>query len=331
MNENKLIVELEGYLKDRKIEYSRDFKLAMISYLKSGGAAPLYLSPDNTKDFVDTICYCSKNGIRFVILGNASNCLFKDDMYDAVFISTKRMALIAYNQFRRSVTVDAGLMLPAFVNEVSRNRKTGFEGLSGIPGTIGGAIYMNAGAYGNEIADHIEDILICDQSGNKKTLTKIQAEFGFRQSIFQKRKDWVILSAKFNLKEGDLAEITNKIALCKSKRSMYQESVYPNLGSLFRTRDIYADIAKNSAIFGMVLWVMRKLSRIYGRKNNRFLNAITKMYYGLEYDSEKPYSDKTLNCLVNRGHLDFRKAMDFIKKMKAILGNKVELEIEVIE
>jgi len=329
MDNKELIIK---YLETKHIYFQRNLSLADLSYLKIGGLAAFFVIPENEEQVVDFVRFLKKNHCSYLIFGNGSNCLFGEGYIERIFISLKKLNRIVIDEENNMVNAEAGMFLPLFVNIVSQKGKTGFEGLNGIPGTIGGALRMNAGAYGNEIADKLADIKYLDGSGVINNISKTEARFSFRNSIFQEEfKSAVILSARFHLFSADQNEINRKIKIFQNNRSVYQEKKYPNLGSLFKTKDIYGDLARLSPGYAFLLWFLRKVSRFNGGKDNRIINYFTIKYFRLIYASEKPYSDKTLNCLVNRGHLTFAIAMEFIIQMKKILRDTLALEIEIVE
>jgi len=328
MDRKAKIVE---FLQDKNIKFEKDFLISKISYFKIGGTVPFFITPENIEQIVNLVKFLQTIEYPYKVIGNASNCLFKDSGIDKVIVSLKKFQKISTDENNNLVNVEAGVMLPLFVKTLSQKGKQGFEGLIGIPGTIGGAIFMNAGAYGNGICDNLIDISYLDRNGIIKIISKKETKFSFRYSIFQEFKDFIILSARFRLLNGNQKDIDEKIRLCQRDRNIYQETKYPNLGSLFKTRDIYEDIACQHKMYAYLLWFLRKTSKFYGRKNNRVINYFTIKYFNMNYGHEKPFSDKTLNCLVNRGNLTFKKAMVFIDMMKKILKNSVELEIEIVE
>lgn len=327
MNEIDSII---NYLNKNKIKYEKDFLIKKISYIKIGGIVPLYIKPETIEIFIDLIKYLNINGLIYKVVGNISNCLFDDININKIFISTHNINKINFID-ENTIEVESGVMLPKFVKMMAQKSITGFEGLVGIPGTIGGSLFMNAGAYyDNEISDHLISVNCLDINNNIVFIEKDKCDFSFRNSFFQKNPRNIILYSRFNLIYGNQDDIYKKIEYCQYHRKKYQESKYPNLGSLFKTKDIYLDMAKTDRIYKIFLWIYRMINRLFKNKDSKTLNYITCKYFKINFNDDKPFSDKTINCMVNRGNLNFKKAMDFICQMRNVLKNTVELEIEIV-
>jgi len=322
---------LEPFLNRENIGYALNFRLSDISYLKVGGTAPIFITPANKAELIKVVGVLKEYCLEYIFIGNASNILFSDKIIDKVFVSTKELNIIEFGANIGTVSAETGVMLPALAKAVCDKGLTGFEGLIGIPGTVGGAVCMNAGAYGNEISDNIIGIEYISENGDVLQMQRVEADFRFRYSVFQSQRNKQVLSVKFGMKADIQQEINAKVQQFKLNRNTYQERKYPNLGSLFKTKDIYSDIAVKNHGYAVLLCFIRKLSFFYGRRDNIILNYCTQKYFGIDYIGDKPYSDKTLNCLVNRGNLNFSKAVKFIEQIKRILGGSAELEIEVLE
>jgi UDP-N-acetylenolpyruvoylglucosamine reductase len=189
---------------------------------------------------------------------------------------------------------------------------------------------MNAGAYGNEISDQLIDVIYLNEAGRMSKASKDECAFSFRSSMFREKTSYVILSARFRLEPGDRQEINRKVQACQIDRATYQEMKYPNLGSLYKTKNIYGDIAKKSKLYKYFLWILNKIKRVLRLKNNVMINFFTAKYFKIKTVGKKAFSDKTLNCLVNRGDLSYTKALQFIDQISKILGDSVELEVEII-
>lgn len=170
------------------------------------------------------------NGSKYFILGNGSNIILPD-YYDGVVIKLKYFN--NYNVFDEYIEVDSGVMINKLSMELSKLGYKGFEWASGIPGTIGGCIYNNAGCYGSEISDNLIDVTVfCD---NKiYCLRKDELSFSYRNSTFKMNNKFVILKAKFKFEKCDPEELLDLIKVRTNKRIESQPLEYPSCGSVFR-------------------------------------------------------------------------------------------------
>lgn len=170
------------------------------------------------------------NGSKYFILGNGSNIILPD-YYDGVVIKLKYFN--NYNIFDEYIEVDSGVMINKLSMELSKLGYKGFEWASGIPGTIGGCIYNNAGCYGSEISDNLIDVTVF-YDNKIYCLRKDELSFSYRNSTFKMNNKFVILKAKFKFEKGDPEELLDLIKVRTNKRIESQPLEYPSCGSVFR-------------------------------------------------------------------------------------------------
>ena len=170
------------------------------------------------------------NGSKYFILGNGSNIILPD-YYDGVVIKLKYFN--NYNIFDEYIEVDSGVMINKLSMELSKLGYKGFEWASGIPGTIGGCIYNNAGCYGSEISDNLIDVTVF-YDNKIYCLRKDELSFLYRNSTFKMNNKFVILKAKFKFEKGDPEELLDLIKVRTNKRIESQPLEYPSCGSVFR-------------------------------------------------------------------------------------------------
>jgi len=199
---------------------------------KIGGAARFFITPYNTNEVFNIINECHRTDTKYIVIGNGSNLLFADEGYDGVVISTKKIDFCELVS-DTAIKAGAGANLSKIANCALDNSLSGFEFASGIPGSLGGAVYMNAGAYNGEIRDVFESAEVLDSDGNIKTLTLNDMAFGYRKSIAQKDK-LIILSAVINLQKGDYMEIKNNMLSFNKQRAEKQPIEKPSAGSAFK-------------------------------------------------------------------------------------------------
>lgn len=206
-----------------------------------GGPAKVFVSPDNIEKIIKTIELLKNEKCDYFILGNGSNLLVADEGYDGIVVSTESLKDLNIEREDGDETyiyAEAGVMLSRAAVLASESSLTGFEFAGGIPGTVGGAVSMNAGAYGWEIKDVIvsADVLMSD--GTVVKLTKDELELSYRNSIVQKEK-MIVLSAEFALKKGNKSEILDKMKDFSQRRRDKQPLEYASAGSTFKRPEGY--------------------------------------------------------------------------------------------
>ena len=170
--------------------------------------------------------------IKYKILGNGSNTLFSDEEYDGVIINLESLDSIRY--FRTTVKAGAGVNLIKLSNQTVRKGLAGLEFATGIPGTVGGAIYMNAGAYKSDMGYITKSIQVLTPNLEVITMTNKELDFHYRSSFLQKNKDYICLEATFKLRENDKALLLEIVEDRKQRRLESQPLEYPSAGSVFR-------------------------------------------------------------------------------------------------
>lgn len=208
-----------------------DEPTAPLSGFKIGGNADAVICPTSIDALKKTIDTASRLGVRYGVFGNCSNVLFDDNGYRGALILTKGLSNIEVQENR--ITADCGASLMSLALAAERASLSGFEFAYGIPGSVGGAVYMNAGAYGGEIADVLcsSDCLFND--GSVKTLSKTDHNFAYRHSVYSECGG-TVLSATFELEFAEKGEIRAKMDDLMSRRREKQPLEYPSAGSTFK-------------------------------------------------------------------------------------------------
>ena len=202
---------------------------------KIGGPADYFLMPDKGEDVGRVIKICKEKEIPYFILGNGSNLLVGDGGYRGAVIQIYRnMSSVTVEG--NEITAQAGALLSAVA---AKNASlTGFEFAGGIPGTIGGAVVMNAGAYGGEMKDVLTEVTVMNAEGDIFTLPTEELELGYRTSII-KTAGYIVLEAKIRLKEGDPEVIRETMKDLTIRRTTKQPLEYPSAGSTFKRPEGY--------------------------------------------------------------------------------------------
>ena len=196
-----------------------------------GGAADYYTVPESKEEVRDIIRLCRQWDVPFYIIGNGSNLLVSDKGYRGVMIQIYRdMSEITVEG--HTVRAQAGALLSSIAARALSAGLTGFEFAAGIPGTLGGACVMNAGAYGGEMKDVLRYVTVLTEDGAFLTLHRDELELGYRTSVIA-RKGYIALEAEIELKEGSKDEIKARMDELKEKRVTRQPLEYPSAGSTF--------------------------------------------------------------------------------------------------
>lgn len=205
-------------------------------YFRVGGPADILVTPVNEEQVVNTLKLCREYNVPYFILGNGSNILVKDGGISGVVIKFNKLNKITTEG--NCVTAQSGALLKDVSKAALENNLRGFEFACGIPGSIGGAVFMNAGAYDGEMAHVIKSARVIDENCNIKNLTKEELELGYRSSIVMK-KGYVVIEATVELESGEYASIKDKIDDLTNKRESKQPLEYPSAGSTFKRPEGY--------------------------------------------------------------------------------------------
>lgn len=216
----------------------RDEPLSKHTTFKVGGPADLLVMPDGIKEAENIIRLLLHNKVPFIVLGNGSNVLVSDKGYRGVVLCfSKGMDEIDIKD--TTITAYAGAMLSKVAFVAMENSLEGLVFASGIPGTVGGAVVMNAGAYGGQMKDVIKEVTLFDEkNGEIITLSGDEMNFSYRHSICKEKK-LIVLSAVFELAKGDKEEIKEKAAELAKARRDKQPLEYPSAGSTFKRPEGY--------------------------------------------------------------------------------------------
>lgn len=202
-----------------------------------GGCADFFVMPRSVAEIQDVLSLCVQENMPYYILGNGSNLLVSDKGYRGLILQIfKEMNQIEV----RSATVmaQAGALLSKIGAAAYEAGLTGFEFASGIPGAAGGAVVMNAGAYGGEMKDILESVTVITPEGELLTLSNEELELGYRTSIVA-RKGYIVVEAIFRLQTGDKKEIRARMDELKQQRTSKQPLEYPSAGSTFKRPEGY--------------------------------------------------------------------------------------------
>lgn len=226
-------------LSDRKISFLTDEPMKNHTTFKTGGNASVFINPSDITELSEVLRLTKKHGMKPFILGNGSNLLVSDSgIKDRPVIFIDKgfdfVKLIDEN----TIEVGAGTSLSVLCRFALEHSLTGLEFAFGIPGSCGGAAYMNAGAYGGEMKDVVSRCCHIDSDGNEGTFKRDELDFGYRHSVYSD-KDYVITSIVLTLEKGDKEEIQAKMRELLQRRKDKQPLEYPSAGSVFKRPEGY--------------------------------------------------------------------------------------------
>lgn len=215
----------------------KDEPMALHTSFKIGGKADFLVKPSTEDEIISILKFSKENDIPVFILGNGSNILVRDGGIRGITIKPNLQDISIFeNDDDVDIIVGAGYPVAKLSRIVSQKEIAGLEFLSGIPGTIGGAVKMNAGAYGSEMKDCVVETKYMDYDGNIYIINAEKHEFGYRRSIFSK-KEVIILETKLKLNYGEKEIIDNKINEITEQRKQKQPITMPSAGSVFKRGD----------------------------------------------------------------------------------------------
>lgn len=299
-------MEIKEILKKTKIPSEKVFfeePMSKHTSFKVGGKAECYIVADTIEDVKAVLGIVAENNILLTVLGKSTNVLVKDAGIKGITLNIA-IKKIEIDQENKEIKLGAGNTISEVSQKVMQNNLSGLEELSGIPGTIGGAVRMNAGAHGKEIKDIVTEITAIDYNGNIKKFTNEECKFEYRNSIFSEKK-YIILEAKIKLQKGEKEEIQKKMLEYAIWRKEHQPLEYPNAGSTFKRGEDF---------------ITAKLIDECGLKGYKVGGA--------------EISTKHAGFIVNTGNATAKEILELIeitkRKVYEKFNKKIKLEVEVI-
>lgn len=230
-----MVEKLQKILGEAKVLVNEP--MASHTTFRIGGPADYFVMPETVEELAAVLKLCKEENVPYFILGNGSNLLVGDKGFRGVVVQL-------YKNFDgmtiegTTVTAKAGAMLVRVAKESGKAGLSGLEFASGIPGTIGGAMVMNAGAYGGEMKDVVTAVTVLTKDGEIRKLSKEEMNFRYRGSVIED-EGYIVLEAEMELKEGNLEEIQERMAELTVQRKTKQPIEYPSAGSTFKRPEGY--------------------------------------------------------------------------------------------
>lgn len=275
--------------------------MAKHTSMKIGGPADIFVRVNNLDELKKVIAQCKNHEVNLTVIGNGTNLLVKDKGIRGV---TVKLELKNTKIDGEKIEAEAGVQLPILAKIAYENSLSGLEFASGIPGTVGGAVKMNAGAYGAEFKDVVIETTYLDEKLNLITISNQEHKFNYRHSIFDETDD-IIVFTKIKLNREKKETIKRKMEENSMKRKEKQPIDYPNAGSIFKRKKEYipAEIIDKCGLKGYNI-------------NDAYI------------------SEKHAGFIVNKGNAKAEDVLNLIEYIKKTINNKyninVELEIKII-
>jgi len=308
-------------LKDEMMKNHTTFKI--------GGPAKYFLEINSGEELIEVIKLINKDGLNYIIIGNGSNLLVSDAGFDGVVI--RILDIECQISSDNKLKVGAGLKLGVLSQFAFNQGLTGLEWAIGVPGTVGGAIVMNAGCFGQEMKDSVVsvDIFSNNPEDGIKELTNEQCGFKYRESIFKEHPEWIILGAELKLDNGEQKKIKNKMNEFLGLRNEKLPLDKPSAGSIFKKYKIFEGEKLNE-----------KLERILQKEHPEFLNGkyipagwlISEAGLGGKKIGGALVSEKHTNFIINTQNAKAEDVIILIALIKEKIRNEfgIQLQEEVI-
>ena len=303
MTENLKKKILELGISEEKILF--DEPMSKHTTFKVGGPAECYMKIDDIKDLRNILKFAKNNDIKITVLGNGSNVLVLDKGIEGIVLNIRfnKMEMLNFDG-KIYANIGAGVKISIFGHLLLKNEITGFEELSGIPGTIGGAVRMNAGAHGKEFKDIVNTVTCMDYDGNIKQFENKDMEFDYRRSMLKDKK-YIVLEVGMQFEKGTEKDIRQKMEEYATYRKEKQPIEYPSAGSTFKRGSDY---------------ITAKLIDEAGLKGFSIGGA--------------EVSEKHAGFIINKGNATAKDILELIEyvrnKVYEKYNKEIELEIEII-
>lgn len=222
----------KDFFNKNNIEYLENVSLKKYNTYRVECIANFIVFPKNEEELLIIIKYIKDNNIKSLVLGNGSNVIFANEKFNGIIIKLDRLNELTYN--KKTVTAGAGYSLIKLSLDTIENGLSGLEFASGIPGCVGASVAMNVGAYNCELSKVIKSVKVITPNLEIKEMKPEELDFSYRDSFLKRNKDFIVLSATFELEDGDKEEMKKTVKEKQEKRISSQPLEYPNAGSVFR-------------------------------------------------------------------------------------------------
>ena len=292
---------IKNFFDNLNITYKEDISLKNYNTYRVNTITKFLVFPKSIEELKTILKFLKENNIRYYILGNGSNIILSMDYYDGVMIKLDNLNSIIYKD--SLVTADAGCSLIKLSLDTIEKGLSGMEFATGIPGCVGASVAMNAGAYNSDISTILKEATILTKDNQIVAMTKDELEFEYRDSFLKKNKDYIVLSATFELEKGNIDDMKSLVAERKKKRINSQPLDMPNAGSVFRNPE------------------------------NNYAGALIEQANLKGYNiNGAEVSTKHANFIINKGNASGKDIISLIEKIQKEIKEKdnIELKLEQI-
>jgi len=285
--------DLESFLKKEDIKI--DETMGKYTSFKVGGPADILVTPEDSKEVLSVIDICKRKKVPYYIMGNGSNLLVKDGGIRGIVIKLTKLNNIKVDGER--IIAGSGSAIKDISQTALENNLTGIEFACGIPGSVGGAVAMNAGAYNGEISSIIESVCIVDNHGEVKNINLEQLELGYRMSSILKY-GYTVLEVTFKLQNGEHEKIYDRIENLNRRRNEKQPLEYPSAGSTFKRPEGHfaAKLIEDSGLKGTSV-------------------------------GDAQVSEKHSGFIINKGNASAKDILDLIKIVQVTVKKKFDVDL----
>lgn len=298
-------MNIKEFLEKENIDFVEHEELVKHTTYKIGGQCDFFALPSSIESLVNLLKYLKDNNIRYKVLGNGSNVIVSSKRYEGVIVSLSKLNNVVIED--DIVKVEAGYPLIKLSNYCANNGLGGLEFASGIPAQVGGAIYMNAGAYKSDMSEVLIDVTYIDEELNIVTKKKEELDFSYRHSIFQE-KDYIVVGCSIKLYKADRHEILTLMNNRRQRRIESQPLEYPSAGSVFRnpSEDIFSGkLIEDLGLKGFSIGgakVSEKHANFIVNFNNATSDDVVKL---IEYIKEKVKEKYNIELKVEQEFVNF--------------------------
>lgn len=289
---------IKNFFDKLNIQYKEDTSLKNYNTYRINTISKFLVFPKNVEELIKIIKYLKENKIKYYLLGNGSNVIFSMDYYDGVIIKLDNLNNITYKD--NLVTAEAGCLLIKLSLDTVEKGLSGMEFSTGIPGCVGASVAMNAGAYNSDLSTILKEIKVLTPNEEIITMKKEDLDFSYRDSFLKRNKEYIVLSATFELTDGNIEEMKNTILERKKKRIASQPLELPSAGSVFRN------------------------------PKNNFAGALIEKNNLKGYNiNDAEVSEKHANFIVNKGKATGKDIIELIEKIQKEIREKENIELKL--
>ena len=289
---------IKNFFDRLNIQYKEDISLKNYNTYRLNTICKFLVFPKNIEELINIIKYLKENKIKYYLLGNGSNIIFSMEYYDGVIIKLDNLNDITYKD--NLVTAEAGCLLIKLSLATIERGLSGMEFATAIPGCVGASVAMNAGAYNSDISAILKEIKVLTPNEEIIIMKKEELDFSYRDSFLKQNKEYIVLSATFELTNGNIEEMKNIVQERKKKRIASQPLDLPSAGSVFRNPE------------------------------NNYAGAL------IEKNNLKGYningaevSEKHANFIVNKGTATGKDIIELIEKIQKEIREKENIELKL--